>query len=310
MEFVSSYNELALLASLEGTGVAEYLSCHEFGNVFRMRGQNSGEHPGENDPRWCILMPAGKFEWILSDGTVRYEPETAMTMGSKVGTIARELGCETVSIPDGTTVLDNCAFNGCSGLKYAKIPDSVVRIGAFAFAGCGLEGVDIPYRTMEIGFGAFEDCTGLKSVAIPDSVTHLGEFAFCGCTRLERATIGNGVVEIGPSMFYNCSRLTSVRLPDSVERIGTSAFAGCASLERVRLGNRVGRIASGAFDCCVRLKEVVVPRSVEAILPDAFAGCKSLESVVFEGRTMDEVVSLGLHTWGADIPVKCTQHIV
>ncbi len=55
-------------------------------------------------------------------------------------------------IPNGTTMIVDYAFDGCTDLTSITIPDSVTRIGNSAFNGC----------------------TGLTSITIPDSVTKIG----------------------------------------------------------------------------------------------------------------------------------------
>ena len=39
-------------------------------------------------------------------------------------------------IPDGTTKIDDYAFQGCENLISVIIPDSITEIGRWAFVGC------------------------------------------------------------------------------------------------------------------------------------------------------------------------------
>jgi hypothetical protein len=68
----------------------------------------------------------------------------------------------------------------------AYIPDSVVKIGAYAFS----------------------DCYGLTSVTIPDSVLKVGKMAFAGCTGLTAVTIPRSVLEIGDTAFGDNTFIT------------------------------------------------------------------------------------------------------
>ena len=62
-----------------------------------------------------------------------------------------------VSVPDGLEVIDHGAFEICSELKSINFPDSVLKIGPYAF---------------------YECC--LRDVVVPDSVVEIGEYAFWG----------------------------------------------------------------------------------------------------------------------------------
>lgn len=67
-------------------------------------------------------------------------------------------------IPDTVTVIDHCAFRGCSRLTEVIIPPGVSFIGDWAFDGCA----------------------GLQQIQLPPDLKRLGDFAFCGCTSLNQ----------------------------------------------------------------------------------------------------------------------------
>jgi len=74
------------------------------------------------------------------------------------------------------------------------IPDTVERIGNFAFQGFeSLIRIDIPNSVTIIGDYAFKDCTSLVNIDIPDSVTTLGIRPFNGCTSIMNISIGKGL---------------------------------------------------------------------------------------------------------------------
>jgi len=77
--------------------------------------------------------------------------------------------------------------NGNTRTTYT-IPDSVTRIGEFAFS----------------------DSESLTSVTIGNSVTSIGELAFSDCESLTSVTIAYSVKSIGDYAFSNCDSLTDV----------------------------------------------------------------------------------------------------
>ena len=185
-----------------------------------------------------------------------------------------------VTILNGATAINSCAFDYCTNLTSVTIPSSVTSIGAYAFCGCsGLPSVTIPGSVMRIGGRAFAGCSGLTSVMIGNGVANIGSFAFSGCSRLTSMIIPDSVTNIEYGAFEDCSGLTSVTIPDSVTRIGSSAFSGCTNLASVVLPDSVTRIEYGAFRGCSGLTSVTIPDSVTSIGENAFYGCSGLTSV-------------------------------
>ena len=144
-------------------------------------------------------------------------------------------GCtnlSTVVLGEKIVTIGDYMFFGCSGWASMTIPESVTRIGVYAFAWrSDLTSVTIGNSVTNIEKYAFYGCSGLTSVTIPDSVTSIGNNAFQYCNALGSVTIGNGVTSIGDHAFGSCNGLTSVTIPDSVTNIAGSAFYDCSLCE-------------------------------------------------------------------------------
>ena len=197
-------------------------------------------------------------------------------------------------LPDSVTRIGNYAFYGCSSLTSITIPDSVTSIGNSAFSGCsGLTSIIIPDSVTSIGGDAFWGCSGLTSIIIPDSVTSIGGGAFRGCSGLTSIIIPDSVTSIGYRAFYGCSGLTSITIPDSVTSIGYEAFAGCSGLTSVTIPDGVTSIWSDAFLGCSGLTSIIIPDSVTSIGGEAFRGCSGLTSITIP----DSVTSIEYQTF-------------
>ncbi len=116
-----------------------------------------------------------------------------------------------VKIGTAVTSIGDSAFEYCSSLTSATIPDSVTSIGERAFYYCdALMSLTIGNGVTTIGESAFNTCNSLTSATMPDSVTSIGSSAFTDCYNLTSVMIGNGVTSIGANVFVWCSSLANV----------------------------------------------------------------------------------------------------
>ena len=153
-----------------------------------------------------------------------------------------------------------------------NIPDSVVKICDYAFAGCfGLTDITIPNSVVEIGAQAFDCCSALTDIDIPSSVTKIGEYAFFRCSSLTSVNIPMSIIKIEAYTFCKCSNLTTINIPAAVVEIGQGAFAKCTALTSVLIPNSVKTIRSQAFWGCTALRVVTIPDSLSIIEDAVFA---------------------------------------
>lgn len=184
-----------------------------------------------------------------------------------------------VTIAEGTTVIEEYAFQKRPGIVSVTIPESVTSIGHAAFWQCsGLTDIIIPSSVTEIGDDAFSECTNLTNVTLPDGLTSIGEGVFSGCKELVSVVIPNSVKSIGTEAFNGCSALKSIVLPEGMTLIKKWTFADCSSLVDVTLPSTMTTLEYGAFENCTSLRSVTIPNSVNTV--DApFYGCSSLSDI-------------------------------
>lgn len=184
-----------------------------------------------------------------------------------------------VTIAEGTTVIEEYAFQKRPGIVSVTIPESVTSIGHAAFWQCsGLTDIIIPSSVTEIGDDAFSECTNLTNVTLPDGLTSIGEGVFYNCKELVSVVIPNSVKSIGTEAFNGCSALKSIVLPEGMTLIKKWTFADCSSLVDVTLPSTMTTLEYGAFENCTSLRSVTIPNSVNTV--DApFYGCSSLSDI-------------------------------
>ena len=241
--------------------------------------------------------------------------------GSGNATILRYLGAggsETIPAAlDGAPVvcLGGDAFNGCTALTNAVIPEGVVTIDYGAFRDCtGLLHVTIPAGVMTIGDWAFGNCTRLAGIVIPEGVSGIGNWAFSGCASLPDISLPSSVYWIGYQALYPCTNLSAIAvdpantcytnvdgtlfdyamttviqyppaspatafvIPDGTLTIFSTAFAQCGNLTAVTIPDSVIAIGTQAFTGS-GLASVTIPGSVGGVNWATFQDCTNLASV-------------------------------
>lgn len=136
---------------------------------------------GEDAFKGCIELA----ELIVDPNNSIYDSRGNSNALIETSTNTLIYGNSHTTIPNTVTRIGDYAFDGCSNLTMITIPNSVTSIGECAFKDCiGLTNITIPNSVTTIENGAFAGCTGLTSIIIPNSVTSMGSFVFEGCDNL------------------------------------------------------------------------------------------------------------------------------
>lgn len=131
----------------------------------------------------------------------------------------------------------------------------VKSIGSDAFRGLNIKNIKIPNSVKKISANAFAFCNFLETITIPSSVSEIGTSAFFGCKSLKSVTIENGLEEIPVNCFHLCDKLETVVLPESIALINTGAFVDCPSLKVITIPNENVFISATSFS---RTSDVIV----------------------------------------------------
>ena len=198
---------------------------------------------------------------------------------------------KSVTIPNSVTSIGSSAFNGCSGLEKAIVPNiniknwcSIVFSSStdnplyyahhlYSDENTEITKLVIPNDVTSIGSYAFSGCSGLTSVTIPNSVTSIGSSAFSSCSGLEKAIVPNINIKNWCSIKFSNStdnplyyahhlysdentEITKLVIPDGVTSIPNYVFSGCSGLTSVTIPNSVTSIGSSAFSGCSGLTSI------------------------------------------------------
>lgn len=200
-----------------------------------------------------------------------------------------------VTIAEGTTVIEEYAFQKRPGIVSVTIPESVTSIGHAAFWQCsGLTDIIIPSSVTEIGDDAFSKCTNLTNVTLPDGLTFIGEGVFLDCSSLVDVTLPSTMTTLEYGAFENCTSLRSVTIPNSVNTVD-APFYGCSSLSDIKVPDYLyetsifsgtgitditvpeGTTVVGSFADCTKLASITFPEGIKALTD--FSGCSSLRAI-------------------------------
>jgi hypothetical protein len=109
----------------------------------------------------------------------------------------------------------------CCALTTIDIPDSITRIGFWAFAGCRkLASVSLPGSKITYGTGAFSGC---RKLADKKKMVIIANILFDYFGHEEHVVIPDGVIALGDQVLNNI-QLESATVPESVIAIGPYTF--------------------------------------------------------------------------------------
>lgn len=172
-----------------------------------------------DDTAWFAKQPAG----LLCIGKVCYR---------YIGSVFDGMG---ITVPSGIVSVSDHAFEEQAGLGAIEFPDSVRKVGDFAFFNCtGLLTANLAFAN-EIGKFAFHGCKSLRNVSFTEKNVTFGNHVFGSCKRLKSFVIPSGVTTLPEGMFADCTALTAVTLPVALQTVETDAFARCAALRTLTI---------------------------------------------------------------------------
>ena len=225
---------------------------------------------------------------------------------------------KTYTIKEGTEIICNESFQGCSELQSVVFSDSVKAVGSDAFCCEKLESVKLSESLESLFNGAFLFCNSLKSIVFPKSLTKIGAEAFWGCEALKIVVLPDTPIDIEQNVFKECVSLKSIELPKSIARIGGNAFPKEIKItshseryvvkndlfidlkeqrlvqclknkESVKIPKNIVTIDTGAFEECYLLEKIELPETLTTIGSDAFSVCTGLKSITLP----ETVTSIG-----------------
>lgn len=150
--------------------------------------------------RWAPVLREFAIDadnpWLNTDGACLYSRD-----GKKLlSVVVHRSVCD---VADGCEEIARKAFADDVELKSANLPDSLVQIGASAFAGSGLIRLEVPESVRSIGSRAFSRCDDLRDVELSRGLESIGDEAFAHCRSLVHLSIPATVREMGVRVTFD-----------------------------------------------------------------------------------------------------------
>ncbi len=190
--------------------------------------------------KWLLAYPGGK-------GVNYTVPEGTEVISNDAFNTCRTL--EKVTLPSPLRTIRNNGFLYCTSLRQINIPESLDSIWPSVFSSCRELKLTFDLSKVSfIGGGAFQN-SGVTSVILNGALRGISDDTFNNASNLTSVTIPEGPVMIG-SMAFNRTALTKIVVPNSVTRIDGNAFADCKQLKEIEIGSGVKNIGLKAFYNC------------------------------------------------------------
>ncbi|MBR1988796.1 MAG: leucine-rich repeat protein, partial [Clostridia bacterium] len=209
------------------------------------------------------------------------------------------------------TLIDDNAFQNCSGLTEIILPESLEKVNNNAFLGCVNLTKVINNSNIVITLGGSaagrvaQYATSIEGENIQDGVMYVANGDEYIASHIVDANITEiefkpGATKIAAQLFKQNTTITSIVIPASMKEIEASAFYSCKNLSNVTFveNSKLTTIGNSAF-YGTNLTYVIIPEKVETIGSSAFY-TESLHTVVnkssleiIQGLKNDQFGSLG-----------------
>ena len=191
--------------------------------------------------RWAPVLREFAIDadnpWLSTDGACLYSRD-----GKKLlSVVVHRSVCD---VADGCEEIARKAFADDVELKSANLPDSLVQIGASAFAGSGLIRLEVPESVRSIGSRAFSRCDDLRDVELSRGLESIGDEAFAHCRSLVHLSIPATVREMGVRVTFD-TRVSEGHVAGEGDAGGVTAFVFADDA-----GVLYRRVPDGAKDAC------------------------------------------------------------
>ena len=187
------------------------------------------------DPKLVSDSDSGRLDKKESIAKTSVAPKITFTSPSKSSagtsyeipsnfTGTKVLGGVTYTVKEGVLV----GMKGAGAEVVIPVGIRAIEKGVVSFS--PVKSVKVPNTVERIEADAFAYCENIRELILPDSVKFIGDRAFLKCTSLEKLYLGDGIERLGKSVFTSCANLPEIYFPKSLQFVGETLFLSCPKL--------------------------------------------------------------------------------
>lgn len=243
----------------------KYIGAYAFGgctSLTNMTIPNSVAKVGEDAFRDCSALGGVEYDSAIYLGNQDNPYSFLLT--------ATDRNITSVNVHKDTKIISSLAFVNCTALESVQLPEGLLGIGGYAFAGCPIKEFKLPTTINYLGEMPFSIGIDGESVKDPD---------FTVLTKYDNAYyVGSAQNPYMVLVRVINTEITSCKVHSDTQMIYSYAFGECSRLESVifESNNNLKSIGETSFSGCVSLTNCTIPNSVESIGWLAFDACDKL----------------------------------
>ena len=191
---------------------------------------------------------------------------------------------------ENASYLTTFSFSNFTNLKHATLPKTLVEIPQEAFFNCPLTTINLPDTVEKIGNYAFQGTSLSGSLYLPNSLKTIGVRAFNSLKLTGTLTIPDSVTTISNEAFNN-NKFTKLVIGQnsSLTTIGDYAFSGTSLSGSLYLPNSLKTIGISAFNSLKLTGTLTIPDSVTTISNEAFYNNKFTKLVIGQNSSLTTI---------------------
>ena len=183
-----------------------------------------------------------------------------------------------VILPEGLLKIKDYAFAGCTNLEEVNIPSTVTVLGSSILQVTKVTSVTIPsgVKTLSACF----DCTAITDITIPNTVTSLSGGVFeANATTYKSWGFENAYKDEMKERIYKNLKSVTFEEGSTITTIPDYCFYDQQALTSIILPNSVTSIGKWAFRRCLGLTSVTLSSGLQKIGELAFCMCQSIKEI-------------------------------